>query len=192
MRISRNSIIMILIILICIGGIGYVHVRVMAIRGEMALRQQQIDAAPMQQIETEKMRKELEKAQNSMSGIQRMVVKKDKLPEVVQAIASVASASGVSAQVPQVTQSTSKGTPENDPLDDVRMHISASGTSASLMAFLYRVEQLPYLLYVASWNIDTSHQVAMNFFSVAPADDSANTAPQGSSLEFDIIISILK
>lgn len=189
---SKSGIIYIFLIIGCIVGIAYAHMRVTSMRSDIAMRQQRIDAAPREMQETDRLKKELTSATDTVSELKHATVTRDGLPDVVSAISKSAVSVGVSAQVPQVTQNTGKGSPATDPLDDVRIHISASGTPAALMGFLYTVEQLPYLLHIASWSIDTSHVVALNFFSSAPTNKPLPNAPQGSSLEADIVIAISK
>ncbi len=189
---SKTNILLVILIVATLAAIGFAHVKLLSIRSDVAMRQQRIDAAPKEMQETDRLKKELSDAQNKMDSLQKMTVRRDGLPEVVSAIQETAVLAGVSAQVPQVQQNTSKGSPASDPLDDVRFHVSASGTPIALMGFLYRIEQLPYLLHVASWSIDTTHVVALNFFSSVPATSPLPNAPQGSSLEADIVISILK
>lgn len=189
---SKKSILLLVLILLCCGGIGFVHIHMLSIRSDIAMRQQLIDAAPREMKETERLKKELVSATKTVDALKHMTVTRDGLPDIVSAISLSATSLGVAAQVPQVTQDTGKGSPASDPLDDVRIHISASGTPTALMGFLYKVEQLPYLLHIASWSIDTSHLVALNFFSSAPTGKPLPSAPQGSSLEADIVIAIAK
>lgn len=181
------------IMIACIAGIIFLYINVVQTWNDVAVRQQKLDAAPAETIEIAKMKKEFTAAQQTFSSLQKMTVQRDALPDVVTAIMKAGTDSGVVVQVPEVSQNTVKGSPASDSLQDVRMHISASGSPAALIGFLYRLEQLPYLLYLASWNIDTTHQVSLSAFSgVAPTATPIPAAPEGSSLETDIIISTMK
>jgi hypothetical protein len=186
------------LILGCVVGIVIMHLKVSAMRHDVAGRQHQLDLAPQEEVQTIKMKKELVSSQNTFLDLQKMIVSSDGLPDVITAISSAAASSGVTAQVPQVAQDIGKnaqpvGGLPTDTLQNVRMHISASGNPTSLILFLYKIEQLPYLLYIASSTIDTTHQVSLSsFFSVAPTDKAAPPAVQGSSLEADIVITTSK
>ncbi|OGY36776.1 MAG: hypothetical protein A3E36_03745 [Candidatus Andersenbacteria bacterium RIFCSPHIGHO2_12_FULL_45_11b] len=192
MRISKKHILLLVAIIGCIAGIVVLHMRVALVRSEIALRQEKIDAAPQELQQIVQMKKDLVSAQGRVASLQRMTVHRDGLPEAVTAIAQAASDAGVAAQVPEVSQNSKQEKSEADSLEDVRIHISASGRHVQLLNFLYRIEQLPYLLHIASWNIDTTHQVALNFFAAVPTTSSLPQTVLGSSLEVDLIITILK
>lgn len=193
MSISKKTIFLGLVLVLCIGGIVAIHIRVLAARSDIALRQQQLDAAPEESQKTSRLKKQLQVGQTIIQGLQGMLISRDNLPDVVSAISQTALASHVAADVPQLAQNTTKGSPVSDPLDDVRIHISASGDTSALIVFLYRIEQLPYLMHIASWRIDATHQVSLPFLSAsAPTNQPLPPPAQGSSLEADVVISIKK
>lgn len=193
MKYLYNSIFLLCILLVFMSGIGWLYSKIISTRMDIAEKQGKLDSAPIEAKKTQELKRELDDATIKVSDLQQMTVPRDSLPDVITAISQLAITSGITAQVPEVTASNAKGSPPSDPLDDVRIRISASGTPQALIQFLYRVEQLPYLLYVTNWSIDTTQQVALGSFSAqVPTDKPLPPSIPGSALQAELVIAIKK
>ena len=181
---------------LCVGGlIWYIDVRFSVLREEVALQQKTLQDIPAQIAQTAMLKKDFSALQENMKGIYAQTPTRDQLPELIATISAVAVETGVAAQVPIVKEdaagaSDKEDAESEDAFSDVRIHIVASGNPANLLAFLYRVEHLPYVLYFASWSIDTTRQVAVSTYTAIVPDEAAEeaSASRGSSLEADIVI----
>ena len=185
---------------LCIGGlIWYIDGRFRISREDIALQEQTLQDIPAQIAQTSMLERDFSALQEKMKEIYAQTPTRDQLPEAIATISAAAADAGVAMQVPIVGEDavSPAGTGDaesDDAFSDVRIHIVASGNPANIMAFLYRVEHLPYVLHFVSWSVDTTRQVAVSTHSgIAPEETGAqSSALRGSSLEADIIIVIRK
>lgn len=180
----------------CVCGIVVVllHVRIKEIRASIAEQMQYVENAPAQQQYAEQLAEQLAIAQTQADRLSQHVISQDKLVLVVESISRAAAQSGVSVQIPNVQNAD-----ENSGiLEDIRLRMNAVGSPANLIAFLYRVEHAPYLLNIASWNLDTTYQsTAKSFAGTIPPDPSGGkpkprASVTGSALSVEAVISIIK
>ncbi len=180
---------MVCVVCVCVVAVSMLHVRIRELRISIAERIAYIEHAPAQQQRFMQSQEALHLAQEKLKRISDIVVSQDELSAVVKNISLAASASGVTVQIPDVTSDPqSTGT-----LDDVRIRMSAVGSPAALVAFLYRLEHLPYVIRLSSWNLDTTYQSQLqSFVGLVPPDAKAPKPATGSALAVEAVISLMK
>jgi Tfp pilus assembly protein PilO len=163
--------------------------RVQEIRQGIAERHRVLEDAPAEGQRVTFLKRKLTEAESVFARVAALVPSRDGLVDVVTAISNAAKDSGVSVQIPQVELAAGDA-----PLvEDVHLQIRGAGSPAALVAFLHRVEHLPYILRITSWTIDSTQQVTVNSFTgVAPPDARVTKESRGSSLMVNVMISTKK
>ena len=169
----------------------YAHTIVRSVWQDIAVRQALLHDVETQTSQTAILKKMLDAASADMAKVNATIPTRDGLVEVVSFISAEAVASGITAQVPIVEAAEVDPSATPDAVfADVRIHIVASGQPAALASFLHRVEHLPYIVRVVSWNIDAIKTASIvPFGSEVPAGEQVAPAA-GSSLNADISLII--
>ncbi|OGY31177.1 MAG: hypothetical protein A3C02_04025 [Candidatus Andersenbacteria bacterium RIFCSPHIGHO2_02_FULL_45_11] len=174
---------------LCIVASFFLHMQVREIRDTLALSIRELEIAPTQESQARILKKELESIEQKLQQVSLITISQDEIVGVIDKILLAGKESGVSVQVPQVHAGTAKP----GVLQDVRIRMNAIGSPSALVAFMYRLEHVPYIIRVASWNLDTTRQSAPGSFAAnVPADTSKSKPPSGSLLAVEAIISILQ
>lgn len=189
MKQSTRYVLTLCIATVCALALVLLHVRVRDMRIHNSEQMRALEDAPAKDQQSRMVQKELLNIEEKLKRISTIVISQDELVGVVESISRIAQQSGVQVQVPEVqTNPTASGV-----VEDIRIRMNAVGSPAALVAFLYRLEHLPYLIRIASWNLDATHISQMqSFVGIAPADKSASKTKSGSSLAVETIISIIK
>lgn len=173
----------------CVGAIIFLHIHVRDLKDDVARNIRALEDAPAVHQQTRSIKKDLLDAEQKMKKISENLVSQDELVQVVDSIAQAGRLSGVLVQVPAV---------QSDPaasgvLEDIRIRMNVAGSSPALVAFIYRLEHLPYVIRIASFTLDASRVSNIQSFSgVAPSDPTRPKISSGGSLTVDAIISIIK
>lgn len=189
MKQSTRYGLMICIAIGCTATLAFLHVRVRDVRSHIAEQMRALEDAPAKDQQSRMLQKELLNVEEKLKRISTIVVSQDELAGVVESISRTALQSGVQVQVPEVkTDPTASGV-----IEDIRIRMNAVGSPAALIQFIYRLEHLPYLIRIASWNLDSTHISSLqSFVGIAPSDKPASKPLSGSSLAVEMIISIIK
>lgn len=173
----------------CVGASILLHTRVATLRTDIAYRLRLLEAAPLADQRSQELKKELQKAQDAMKKISPALVSRDNLVQVVNDVSSVAKASNVTVQIPEVQPDAE----QEGVLQDVRVRMNAVGSPSNLVAFIYRLEHLPYLLRIVSWKLDVSSAASpQSFVGAVPPDSSASATTSGGTLLVDVIVSLVQ
>lgn len=163
------------------------HVRIDTVRDGIAQRIQTLASVPTEDQQARMLKKDLLDMNENIKKMSSIVITRDQLVEVVDAITLIARQSSVTVQVPEVQSDVgSVGI-----LEDVHLHMNAVGSPSGLISFLYRLEHLPYMIHLSSWSVDVTRQSALQpFVGVAPFDKNKPKPQSGSTLTVDAVIAI--
>ena len=173
----------------CVGVSLFLHSRVLVLHDNIAQTTYALAIAPEQGQRERVLQKELITVEEKLKKVSSIVVSEDGLVDVVSSIVQAGQASGVVVQVPEVS---------SDPiatgvLQDVHIRLNAVGSPSALVAFLYRLEHLPYLIRIDSWMLDATQQSSIRAFSgLAPSDKSIQESKPGSVLAVEVGIATMK
>ncbi len=180
---------MVCVVCVCIVAVSMLHARIRELRISIAERIAYIEHAPAQQQRFMQSQEQLRAAQDKLKQISTIVVSQDDLSEVVKNISLAANSSGVTVQIPDVASDAQS----SGAFEDVRIRMNAVGSPAALVSFLYRLEHLPYVIRLSSWNLDTTYQSQLqSFVGLVPPDAKAPKPATGSALAVEAVISLMK
>lgn len=134
-----------------------------------------LERRPEEQISFASVQAEINRRQDDFETVRSLIVERNDLGEVIGSIERVAGTSNVLVSLPEVEERQlvdESGTivPPSGPIQEVRISIVASGDPRDLLDFIYRVENLPYLVWFEGWRLDTEKQVTQNTFVNAPSE----------------------
>lgn len=175
----------------CIGASLFLHALVRTLRESIAQITHALAIAPEQGHRERALQKELVTVEEKLKKVSSIVVSEDGLVDVVSSIVQVAKSSDVAVQVPEVAPD-SKAT---GVLQDVHIRLNAVGSPSNLVAFLYRLEHLPYLVRIDSWMLDVTQQSSIRAFAGAAPLDATQSNPEsksGSVLAVEVSIATMK
>lgn len=189
MKQSLRILIMVLIAAVCIAGGIILRIQVRQLQTSIAERIAYIENVPAKQQRMKQLQEQLTSVQTDLKRLSGTLVSRDDLSGVIASISRAAQLSGVAVQIPQV-ENTSES---SGLLEDVRMQMNAVGSPSALIAFLYRVEHLPYVIRMASWTLDTTFQSSLqSFVGTVPPDSKGSKSSTGSALGLEVVISLKK
>lgn len=195
-----NKITGLLLAILIIGGDVWLWRVVAAMRIDVARTRATLVASPLRILELASLQAELARRQKDIARLQQYILSRDELDTFVNAVEQEGKHVKVAVVISAVKEKQrldEQGQPvaPSGATEEVEFDITAAGAPEDLLEFLHKVESLPYLLYLESWNIMTGTTVAsLGLTNSIPASPGGTAVvnPQDPSghLEASIILSI--
>lgn len=167
------------------------------IRQGITQSQQMVENMPQQQLAQDDLASELKKQDARLRQLEKLLPPREAVGDVVAAIEGLEKKHGVRIIVPDVKEEIrygrdNKPIPQTGPYLDIRLVVQGYGDPERLLAFIYDVEHLPYLLKIPTWEVTTHFLVVPAALTVsAPIETPAAQRPAGL-LEAGVILTITR
>lgn len=169
-------------------------------RRRLHVAQYTLQQLPEQASARVQLEKELRSHEHDVARVEKLLVERRGLGEVIAAIEAVGAKRRIQVQVANVTaeEEADQAGPVDGILIPVRLTLSAAGSAEALLRFLSDVEHLPYVLHVDSLDLtslaanSTTRALNLPVPSVSPdgTDIIVRESALTSQLSTDVILMI--
>lgn len=156
-----------------------------------------LENIPQELLRQEGLASDLKKQDVRLQELEKLLPSREAIGDVVAVIENVAQKNGVKVIVPDVKEEIRYGR-DNKPIaqtgryQDVRLVIQGYGDPHRLLAFLYEVEHLPYVLKVPAWEVTTDYRVVPAALTVSAPPDTLLPEQPAGLLEANVILTITR
>jgi len=158
MKISPAWILKIVFLILLGVGLPYLHFLAGDLKSAVADKRLQLERGPDDVVYASAAKADLAKRQLDLRRIGQYMPDRGSLVPVVTAIEQEGGKRNVSVKVTDISEeltvnAAGQPIPASGPVQNIRIKVSAVGEPEDILQALYNIDHLPYLLYVASWDL---------------------------------------
>lgn len=196
---SKKWVLRVLLLLVVLGGVCYARIQVKGVWQYNREQYGRLEQLPQRLMHASLLQVELDEYERDVERLRRYIVASEELIEVVADIESEGIKYNIDVHVSDLQkelvldEKSGKLVEPNGPLQDVRVHVTVSGSPEDIVAFLHGMEHLPYLLRVVSWKVGVDQAVGGGVFAgQAPGVDSEEALESTGYGEAEVLVTTKK
>lgn len=149
-----------LLAIIIIVGIWYFWRFIQTERVNLQQKRQLLEKGPNQQVTQQQLKETLQKHDHDLQRVKALLLPKESIGDFVSVLEQKGKLSQVQLEVPLIAEDQKfdenhQPIPQTGPYVDVRLEVVAAGDPPQLVQLMHRIENLPYIVRVLSWDIHT-------------------------------------